>query len=63
MADNKDDLPALGKPTIPMSANIFSLSQTYISSPFSPGFAFLGACSIEFLKCVLPNPPFPPFKK
>ena len=44
----------------PTSAISFNSSITFISSPFLPGSANVGACLTEFLNFALPLPPLPP---
>ena len=61
IAANKLDLPAFGNPIIPISAIVFSCSQTVYSSPITPFVNFFGALFVELLNLVFPSPPFPPF--
>ena len=56
-------LPALGRPTMPMSASSLSSSDMVFVVAFSPGCAYLGVCIVGVLNVVLPNPPFPPFSR
>ena len=60
-AASKLDLPAFGKPIIPMSAIVFSCSQIVKSSPTVPLVNFFGALFVELLNLVFPSPPLPPF--
>ena len=55
-----EDLPALGKPTRPTSAMLFSSSRNSPISPGSPGPVLRGARVTDDLKRVLPKPPLPP---
>ncbi len=54
------DLPALGRPTKPMSARSLSSSRSLRATDGPPGVNSRGVCLVEVLKWVLPNPPFPP---
>ena len=60
MAVIKVDLPALGIPSNPTSANTLSSSLTSRFSPSSPGVFCRGARLMELLKRILPKPPSPP---
>ncbi len=53
-------MPALGKPTRPMSATTLSSSVTVSSSPGSPSSANPGALRLEEASAALPRPPRPP---
>ncbi len=55
-------LPTLGKPSSPTSAITLSSSRRSRFSPGSPGSARRGARSTGVAKCLLPRPPFPPFR-
>ena len=57
------DFPALGYPTSPTSAMVFNMKSNVPSSPGVPGVVCLGAWFVEDLKCSLPFPPIPPFKR
>jgi hypothetical protein len=61
--DRNVDLPAFGKPTSPASAISFNRNQIHFSSPSRPGLARRGAWLTDDLKCALPKPPFPPFRR
>ena len=56
----KVDLPALGRPTRPMSAKSLSSSSASKASPGSPTSAMRGVWRVEDLKWALPKPPSPP---
>ena len=58
--DNKVDLPTLGKPTKPTSANNFNSSISLFLSPGKPFSAIFGTRLIADLKQALPLPPRPP---
>src|SRR3984957_381916 len=60
MAAISDDLPALGKPTRPMSATALSSSTSSRSSPGSPLSAKPGALRGADARAALPRPPRPP---
>ena len=57
---SKLDLPAFGKPIIPISAIVLSCNQIQNSSPFVPFVNFLGALFVDDLNLVFPKPPRPP---
>ena len=50
IVDNRVDLPALGKPITPISANNLSDNHIHRSSPNSPFVNFLGAWLTDDLK-------------
>ena len=60
IAANKLDLPAFGKPIIPISAIVFNWSQIQNSSPIDPFVNFFGALFVDDLNLVFPKPGFPP---
>ncbi len=55
------DLPALGKPTRPMSATTLSSSWISSSSPGSPSRAKPGALRLDEASAAFPRPPRPPW--
>ena len=61
IALNRVDLPALGSPNNPTSANTLSSSRRFLSSLGRPRVVRRGALLVLDLKCVLPKPPRPPY--
>ena len=61
MAAISEDLPALGKPTRPTSATLFSSRTTSWVSPGSPSSANPGALRRVEASAALPSPPRPPW--
>src|ERR1700748_1835783 len=60
MAEISEDLPALGKPTSPTSATVFSSRMRSRCSPGSPLSANPGALRRGLARAALPRPPPPP---
>ncbi len=59
-AASKLDFPALGFPTIPISAITFNCNHIQNSSPSLPLVFFFGALFVELLNLTFPSPPLPP---